>query len=386
MGNRQPRILPHSSDGFATWRSSRFPITTTGVISYEIINSNDWKSVKGVKDVLHVKWNDVVGPHNGEYLTNDGGYGVYSIKEYFDPFPITNQVMAEEATNNMPPPDWDAALNTAVPSLRNQFNAINFAAEFSDLTNLYNDLHRSLSGLLNRRRIVGHTRRRVPPSMRELSESWLTYQLGVQPVISDGRAIVDTVTEFGERFAEIQRQLREGQSFGLSTSRSVNRSIPCTIRGNPMSFKLNGTLKRVIGGTAVGSLPWDPFRAYMDYVGIYPDLNTLWNALPFTFVIDYFIPIGSALQSDAWLQPSITTSDCWYSVKFDGTWTCIAEPWTNQVTNSGTGKAVAGGSIKVYQRLKAVPELDGIDPDPIRFPNFQQQLTTAALGVSFSRR
>lgn len=53
-------------------------------------------------------------------------------------------------------------------------------------------------------------------------------------------------------------------------------------------------------------------------IGLFPDAYNLWDLVPFSFVIDWFVPIGDAfesLQSNDWIKSMPYRVSCLYSVK-----------------------------------------------------------------------
>lgn len=395
MANRSPRERYESYDSW--WETdghdNRTGIPTRGNTFKEVIFSDDTPN-RGVKNCFHFKWNNNSQAIRTRWSAN-GQQGTSNIKYYFDPYLYISAACADVSAGFVP--DWDAAVQRAIPSLRNEFNLINFAAEFDDVRGLYGTLRENLTSLLQARtvrRSGGRTRVTRVPSSRSVSESYLTYAFGVRPLIADGRAILDTVANFSDRFSTAQFRLRRGNSFRaeplvLRVHKSQTVNMP-DLNHVICNLTISGTLTIEYGGKVYGNLPWDPFRAFMDYIGFYPDLSTLWNALPFSFLVDYVLPVGDALTSDyGWLTPDIRCKDGWISAKFDGNWNCVCKEVVhfNKVFDTHEGQTLCAGPAMMYWRDKADISLDGVDIGSAQFPSATQQLNVAALSrANFPRR
>lgn len=385
MGDRAPRIVPSSFPGYYTFQGVRYEEPTSGFLSKEVIVSDDNPTIRGVKPCYHYRWRDDIGPLRGSFR-NSWGSGEYYNKFHYNPLDDINRAVHEVAIS-LPPCDWDSAVQSVVPTMHNNFNLLNFAAEFDDVRNLYSSLHSNLSRLLNRRSISRGRLRRSLPSLQTLGESNLNYQLGVAPIVSDGRAIVDTLQNIGDRFSRASQNLHRGVRFAKRDTEHVYKVYP--VQWDPLTqceITIAGSFVRTYGGFVRGSLPYDPVRFLLDYLGVYPDLNTLWNSLPFTFVIDYFVPIGSALQSNAWLSPIMQIERSFYSEKFIGTYTLVVKSKTYFSEYTAIGQTISHGPCLIYNRYPMIAELDGIDPNPVRFPNLRQLGVLSSLGAANSGR
>jgi hypothetical protein len=54
-------------------------------------------------------------------------------------------------------------------------------------------------------------------------------------------------------------------------------------------------------------------RLALDMIGIYPDVKALYDAIPFSWLVDWFFPIGDLIDSRVqrgWITPTIKISGC----------------------------------------------------------------------------
>lgn len=134
------------------------------------------------------------------------------------------------------------------------------------------------------------------------------YKWGIKPIISDVLSLIDTFRDIFGRISE-----------NLSRKRIVvNSSAIGSIdfgRGN--TFNVDLTV-RGSGFMQPGSLDLDYFdliRIFLDEIGLHFNLATLWDALPLSFLLDGYVPIGASLEAlhpSRWFRPVI---------KFDGGYT-----------------------------------------------------------------
>ena len=111
------------------------------------------------------------------------------------------------------------------------------------------------------------------------------------------------------------------------------------------------------------------WRAWLDSLGINPTVANVWEIIPFSFVIDWFVDVGGFLEqySTEWEQPAITLEQA-----------CCSFHATGSYTHDVLERAILGGTAfrafsmhyEKYVRLRAVPSFSGstnpFDADKIR--------------------
>lgn len=361
----------------------------------ETIVSDDGPS-RGVKFCFHKKWTQV---GNSLRLTGRDGWGFevgIDVFVDFDPEPFIMAAWLEQW--NPYGVDWDRVFNQYIPPMRNDFNIINFAWEAGELRDMAQSFRSSISdreSLFRRAGFVqsGTSGWHFSPS--EVADSYLEGTFGYQPLASDLSTIRDLVANYGNTLGRTRARLRRGSNLKVKRPISVSKTTPTTVRdrwGNTLSCNVHITAQgeECVGCRVKGDLPVDPVREYLDYIGFYPDLSTLWNMLPFSFLIDYVVPIGDALEGDPWMVPRVDFSMGCYSVNIRGNW--AVEITSNQypglIPDPGVptpDMLVTQGTFNVYSREPVSPVLDGVDLPNISAPRLRQQANIAALVSSFRR-
>lgn len=355
-------------------------------------------------------------------------------------FPLWGELSAVQA-ELMPPGfsvDWDSLKEKALPSLRNQFNLLNFLAEADDIPALWTGISskaeyaKKLWDRFSQRkkrtkrayqRVWGDAIQRIP----DLALEW---NLGYAPSFGDAQALyenmdapllreideirgltselVESLEKQKRKIARAEANINEG--IGVSDviwTNGENRYLgpwgdpPFTL------FVSTQVLVRAFArfkGESFGHSSW--MSRVLDGLGIYPDLSTLWNALPFTFLIDYVLPVGDIVErkwgSWSWAEvfngdsKAVEISDACISVKttqyfqyrLDANTSLGINPndpgnWGYWYLNRGD----SAGYRKMFTReVINTAELDGLDLDHEVLSTPVQRLNAAVLGTSNIRK
>lgn len=181
----------------------------------------------------------------------------------------------------------NTAFNQAAPDLTT-VSVPNFLAELGDLKSLLS-LWSSRSGLV-----------------KNLAGARLNYSFGWKPTIGDIAAMIDSVRSFEQKL----RLFRE--SLGSVSNRNysmLNRNISKsgTFNLGDIHYRVDWTA--TLSGRVKVHLKfrYDPIkvmtdtetniRGLLDVLGFELNPRIIWDALPFTFVIDWFFGVGNWLQN-----------------------------------------------------------------------------------------
>lgn len=122
---------------------------------------------------------------------------------------------------------------------------------------------------------------------KTLASNWLEYQYGVKPLLSD---VFDAAVT-----------LAKLTNFPMQQTVTVTRKVPGTIKAaSPGLVKANGEgfdamkIKAIIREVNIPSL-----------IGLQDPASVVWEKLPYSFVVDWFLPIGSYLSARG-LSQSLT--------------------------------------------------------------------------------
>jgi hypothetical protein len=306
--------------------------------------------------------------------------------------------------------DWDAVKENAMPSLRNQFNTLNFLAEADDLPKLAKSLAgkvKLLQAAIKRReeasRLLAKKRELIAKLSTASADQILEYNLGIAPTIGDAETLyknlgapIHALTEsvfdiHSEMLDEIQRRNKKIDFAKRNAARGVrgHHVIGETggvdvlgpflgYQGVRFQLRVTWSLRARANAHFTGRYATDNMLSnILDGAGIYPDLATLWNALPFTFLIDYVFPFGKYLEkshgswswNDVFNGGSKAVKISRATVTRKITCTFFVEPLNERdVMPSGDWGIVwkslvpGNGQFNIYERwLPDHPELDGID-------------------------
>jgi hypothetical protein len=138
---------------------------------------------------------------------------------------------------------------------------------------------------------------------------------GLTPIYSDIESLLNTLEAIrGKLVASYEKIL--GKRYTQRTSWEWNKELAY--------YEYNCSAKgiTVVSGHLTGNVfPDTPIKALsvlMDELGMNFDVRALWDIIPLSFVVDYFLPIGDYLESlhpRGWFKPEFVVSGC-MSTKF----------------------------------------------------------------------
>lgn len=178
-------------------------------------------------------------------------------------------------------------------------------------------------------------------------EFWLSFNYGsytwaLQPILSDLDSLVASLADLIEnRYERDIEDIVDNLWVGANGVELAGRlgfvdwsfagHISFTGRLTPL-FEIKGLLNRL--------------KIILDELGVHPDIRTVWDLIPLSFVIDYFIPIGDLLESlhpRGWLETEFSAVGH-YTLK--GDFHSIARPSSPVDHLVNEGRAL----YKCYQR------------------------------------
>lgn len=418
MSNGNIKTYHRNLRRIRTWPDGSRDITPLNNVemSNETIVSDDVLLPYRPKSVRHTHW--VFFPLRYTYDRMDRVGGKYLLTWSLEDCNLITQkssiinLMNEYIGDTRYSVDWDAVKENAMPNLRNQFNTLNFLAEADDLPKMAKSLvgkAQYLQKLIRKREEVAKLlakKRRLIGDLATLSaDQVLEYNLGIAPTIGDAQTLYENLGAPIHRATEDLKLIHDDM---LKHIRARQKKIDFAKRNAARGVRGHDLLLLSSDSTALGPFGPGHTRALnydivcrfsaevranahftgryatqnflsnlLDSAGIYPDLGTLWNALPFTFLIDYVFPFGKYLEKSygswSWADifnggsNAVSVSRATISTKFlcsfrvRGVNPLNAEPkgtydliWKEYYT--GTGE------YNVYDRFVwDTPELDGID-------------------------
>lgn len=217
------------------------------------------------------------------------------------------------------------------------------------------------------------------------SNNFLAFEFGVKPFINDIKAILAISESVDKRISHLLKT--QGKESRLSFDRKFDYEEPYSFfrnmqnpyfnnvddpglngvkfkrlsgRGN---FHIGGTLKQDLTGLTDSMAK---MKALAASGGFTHPARVIWNAIPYSFVIDWFFHVGKLLDSLS-IQPfggEYTVSEVGYSIKFEATYQAIQ--WMS------VGHTILGNPLLGTVRVKSYKRVAG-------FPMSSLFLTDAAL-------
>ena len=223
-------------------------------------------------------------------------------------------------------PDPDA-LNQANSKILNSYITAtnswrggNFAAEFGETVEMLLHPLRSLYkrswtfvGKLNRLKKV-YQRNPVAYS-KALADLWLGFSFGVKPLIEDLNDFANTVTKYqsGYNFGDVERIGGHGYQRTLLEEGYIDVSSGAFGIGGNMSYHSVTRDSHVFYKGAIWQSPSFGHRTLEQFgFDSFDIIPATWEAIPFSFLIDYFLNVQEVLDSMrywtarvAWLQRTV---------------------------------------------------------------------------------
>lgn len=177
-----------------------------------------------------------------------------------------------------------------------------------------------------------------PRFTKDLASNWLELQYGWKPLINDVHYVLEAL---GKRDLANATMATARSS---ATSRSAQSGV---LRQGPSTDVLGGWSAVTSTTTRLGVRfkVQDPFRAFLSQSGFTNPVSLGWELLPFSFVFDWFLPVGSYLESlDSWgglvfmdgFESTFTRLQTAYSQDYEGYHaTNMNEPPTRYTTVKG---------------------------------------------------
>jgi hypothetical protein len=233
---------------------------------------------------------------------------------------------------------------------------------------------------------------------KSLAEAHLVNAFAVKPLISDlteifsqlGKMVSDAEREFGDNGAGNTRHWSSQlDPVATWTGDSVSSSIV---------YRFGSSLQGTYTFTAKQRYKYTPrskLNAFCTYWGLVPNLEVIWNALPFSFLVDYFLSVGKSLNRMR-TDPNVTAytmSSCVESVltKYDiGRFIATGQTSTNHLgivlddtyyssIPYDNPKLIDGYTCSFYTRVLGIEPYYGPPLPRLKVPKAGQFVNMAAL-------
>lgn len=215
-------------------------------------------------------------------------------------------------------------INEVRAAVAGRFSTLNFAYEL-----------REMDGLVK--------------SFLERNARYITYAFGIVPAVAD---MVQLWNDIDSRLASLNSKLEALKrpiplNWGYSNYQTFERDISYAL-GNGHHETVDARCKSRVVGSIILDVPYfaranPQMYQFLDQLSIDISLGAVWEAVPFSWLVDWFLPIGLSFESmGSSMRPT---------AYFNGT---ISHriPWTVTLESRNSGPAfaypdgVAGGSVR----------------------------------------
>jgi hypothetical protein len=239
--------------------------------------------------------------------------------------------------------DSDGVVATRTKALSNPSRAYvsipNFLFELKDLPGMIRDIGK-LKLIGRRARSLPHWQRGKPLTAKDAANLQLSYQMGWQPLISDLRRMLDFQQKVDRRINDLEnlfvrnRGLRRvvGKERAESARRrgapgmwksTVNTSSTSTVESN-LGIILSCRVEKTTSMEKWGSVRWTstalPGTRYSNrqlrilarslVFGLNHNPKALWDAIPWSWLVDWFTNVGDFLEANTNVIPVQCSNVC----------------------------------------------------------------------------
>lgn len=146
-------------------------------------------------------------------------------------------------------------------------------------------------------------------SIKQASDLWLEWNFGMSPLLGDTAKLVNTFRRVRDRLDWLKRNRGKRVRVGYRMSYTdpfeedvFLAGIGATTGPSIVQFRSSVSGKLTASAWVRQNLPWlDSWLGFVRGVigdgGFNRPLSVIWEALPFSWLVDYFLPIGDFLES-----------------------------------------------------------------------------------------
>jgi hypothetical protein len=339
-------------------------------------------------DVRNEYLNFACGPNAAQYFQyNNALHGLFALSE-------AQLVLPTEPAHLEVRNFLAEAFESMQPSLEGSISLTNALLEFRDLPRLltsigkWSKLARRLRYRYKRRRKV--TLQDAKEYVKTFSDSHLAYTFGLKPMIQDVKETILSLMEYRQRIDEFIKQSEEVQSKHYKKVLDDAKSTTTRYSQSFMNIKQYSTVKATLHCgmhykyRILTDLRSDlaKLNAIRDMVGLHLNYEVIWDSIPFTFILDWIVPVGAFLRqfNQNVVKVKLDVIQCYYSYKATHV-AYVRVDYSKACNEYGTRvqKQTALGSNSLYIRKKCTPESGTYFTSGARFGPTQLALSASLL-------
>lgn len=212
------------------------------------------------------------------------------------------------------------------------------------------------------------------PRGKEVTSRWLELQYGWKPLLQDVYGATEALARRNEHDWLVSAKGSARES--IDETINVSKSSPRIIRGTLQTRGHRGVFARI------DAIPRDGLLKSFSATGITNPATVAWELVPFSFVVDWFLPVGDYIDS---MDALIGFKRSWCSVttieKFDSRF--VGNP-KEQFTSSGMLNEVTRSASQHRKYIKMVRTVyDDSVPIPV-LPRFKNPVSLGHMANGLS--
>lgn len=193
---------------------------------------------------------------------------------------------------------------------------------------------------------------------KDVEDRYLEAQFGYLPLVSTITKLVESVRKYNSFADRLSSRSGKWNSIRFKKTASFQDTIYFPLNGYEYKTisKWSETKRFTCKASWAYPQNFPRLRLLTDYLGLNVSPDDFWNVIPLSFVVDWVVDIGGALEnlSTGTLSPSFQIKDSYYSTKVEWEAQYLAyEPATWHVP--ATYKEFAKGHGKIYSRNVCLP-------------------------------
>lgn len=222
--------------------------------------------------------------------------------------------------------------------------------------------------------------------LKDIANAHLAYNFGFAPMLSDTTKLIKLWGVVEKRLEWLRRHYGRWTRVGSRSSFTMPERPNHGYWGPIIGPYLRIHGKEITGrfactGYVRQTLPdldsWLGFvRGVIGAGGLNRPLSVIWEAVPFSWLVDYFVPIGDYLSTIVW-QDVVN----WEISRVSWSWKATYRFLVQRIDTHGAGDGIAGYyALERYVRAQKFPPFQWY----LRTPSAKQLLLSAALGATLS--
>lgn len=235
------------------------------------------------------------------------------------------------------------------PSLSSKISLTNFILELGDLKRMFQlfDNRKSLS--------------------KNVAGGYLNYQFGWKLFIRDVKTIYTKLANWKQVLALYENGQNSIQV--RHWSKVIDKRSGMVSQSNPSQyFPMETDYETVTKYTATMKFRYTvpdikdkyvKIRALLDILGLKLNAGVVWEAIPYSFVVDWFVNVGDVLdaQSDDLLESEVEILDFCSSIKTETTLKIWGRNKYSQIEQGAVRHWVATETSSYYKRMRHIPNI-----------------------------